>query len=153
MNSRMRLLLLAAFGTLIALTILILLFSRSSQNAVTGGSQGGSFFAPRPSVAPRPNIGDPQVQEKLETIMREQTPILTQDVEIVYSPLIKKYYIYKKTRNADARILEFFTRNDIVGILHDPDMVEYVQEGALYYMLEEERRLFPDHPDTQQLDI
>lgn len=153
MNPRMRMLVLAAFGILIALTILILLFSRGSQTAISGGSEGGNLFAPKPSVAPRVNIGDPQVQKKLEAIMREQTPILTDDVEIVYSPLIKKYFIHKKTANADTTIQDFFTRNEINGILYDPTMVQYVEEDALQYMLKEERRLFPDHPDTQQLDI
>ncbi len=132
---------------LVALLTLVVLLNRSRTNT---DEQKSVQKTPNPTTI---DVNSPAVQKRLETIMVEQTPILNEDVEIVYSPLIKKYFIRKKSDNADVIIRTFFDKNNLSGVLVTPGMIVYTQEHALYYMLGEQKRLFPDHPSTQELDI
>lgn len=83
--------------------------------------------------------------------MQTQLPIQSPVVDIAYSRLIKKFYIYKKTPKADAAISDFFVRNGLENITRESRIV-YTNRPALHVMLDDEKRLFPNHPDTQELD-
>lgn len=102
--------------------------------------------SPRPSVAPRT-----ETDIQLEQVLKRQLPILQDDVEITYSPLTRQFYIYKKTAQADQILAAFITKNKISDAIVRTRFT-YVNKPALEVLLSEEQRLFPSHPDTQEID-
>ncbi|MBI1862828.1 hypothetical protein HYS00_01770 [Candidatus Microgenomates bacterium] len=88
---------------------------------------------------------------KLDKVMKTQLPIQNANVDIAYSRLLKKFFIYKKTRFADQIVQDFLKKNQLENIAQG-DMIIYVNKPALQQMFAEEKRLFPAHPDTQEID-
>lgn len=134
-------------AAIVFVVILTLLFLNSREN---GGPLGPNVPSPTPSIFISENATNP-TEVKLETIMQTQLPMQTPSVDIAYSRLIKKFYIFKKKPNADEIIKDFFESNDLEGTISE-DKIVYTNRAALQVLLDDERRQFPNHPDTRQLD-
>lgn len=95
----------------------------------------------------------PDNQTQLAIIQTQKLPILNDDFELAYSKLLNKFYIYKKSPQADALILQFFRTNDLSQLIqNNQDLVIYIDEPIFPRLYNDEKAAFPDHPDTQDED-
>lgn len=150
MSNHVKVGILGALVALILLSGLYYLQLNQTPDAGTAPSAAPSGAAtnvtPAPSVAPRT-----ETDIKFEQIMQKQLPILQDDIEITYSPLTRQFYIYRKTEKADQALQAFITKNKISSLVANTRFT-YVNKPVMEVLFSEERRLFPSHPDTQEVD-
>ena len=151
MNTQIKITIVAFFVILILLSGLYYL--QLNQEVTTNGTipsaaptGAAANVTPAPSVAPRT-----ETDIQLEQVLERQLPILQDDVEITYSPLTRRFYIYKKTAQADQLVKAFVTKNKISNLIVRTRFI-YVNDPVLEVLFAEEQRLFPSHPDTQEID-
>jgi len=148
MSNKIKLFTIAGAAMLLILSVAISMFA-TTQNKKEAGSEKNK--PDRQTLQRLPN-NDPIVEQHLKNTTIEQLPILEEDVEIAYSLLLKRYFIRRKTATANKVIADFFTRNNIEHLLEDQSMIIFTDKYVMDLLISEEQRMFPDHPDTQEVD-
>lgn len=106
---------------------------------------------PSPTPVAVSSTAQTPLQVKLEVIMKTQLPVQNKDIDIAYSHLLKRLYVYKKTAAADVILNTFIQKNGLESFA-DQNGIVLVDRPAVLKMLEDEKSAFPDNPETKEVD-
>lgn len=136
---------------LISLIIVSTIYYLNLQNDQEIGQRNIDQITATASQTPTPQAIRSETENSLSQIMRQQLPIQNADIDIAYSPLLKLFFVRKKTDRADIVLQNFLKKNKLDSPFVQ-ERIRYVNEPAVQVLLREEKKAFPNHPDTQEID-